>query len=69
VILPPAAIEQQLDHSAGGETFLRIAWFVTSVAALGGAFGSLLESHEAVRAAAYRSVAGAEAEQAAGDQL
>jgi hypothetical protein len=61
-ILPPAAIEQQLDHPVGVDTFLRIAWFVASVAALGGALGSLLESHEAVRAAAYRSVAAAEAE-------
>jgi hypothetical protein len=69
VILPPAAIEQQLDHPVGVDTFLRIAWFVASVAALGGAFGSLLESHEAVRAAAYRSVAGAEADRARRDQL
>jgi hypothetical protein len=69
VILPPAAIEQQLDHSVGVETYLRIAWLVASVAALGGAFGSLLESHEAVRAAAYRSVAGAQAEQAGRSQL
>ena len=54
VIIPPHALERQLGEPATVEEFIRLAWLATSVATVGGAFGSLLESHEAVRDAAYR---------------
>jgi hypothetical protein len=60
VIIPPAALERQLGEPATVEEFIRLAWLATSVATVGGAFGSLLESHEAVRDAAYRPQAAGE---------
>ena len=54
VMIPPAAIQRQIGHPASVLDFIRIAWFAASVATVGGAFGSLIESDEAVRDAAYR---------------
>jgi hypothetical protein len=47
-------LSSTLGHPAGVVTHLRLAWFVSSVATVGGALGSGLESNAAVRAAAYR---------------
>jgi hypothetical protein len=54
VMIPPRALADQIGHDAGIVDFLRLAWFAASVATVGGAFGSLIESDEAVRDAAYR---------------
>jgi hypothetical protein len=60
VVIPPAALERQIGAPATVEEFLRVAWLATSVATVGGAFGSVLESHEAIRDATYRPQAGGE---------
>ena len=57
VAIPPEALEHELDEAVSAEHYLRLAWFAASVATLGGALGSLVESREAVRAAAYRQSA------------
>jgi hypothetical protein len=60
VVVPPSSFARQIQAGASVEQYVRLAWFVASVATVGGAFGSLLESNEAVRAAAYRPRAGRE---------
>jgi hypothetical protein len=47
-------LSSTLGHPVDVGTHLRLAWFVSSVATVGGALGSGLESNAAVRAAAYR---------------
>lgn len=47
-------LSSTLGHPVDVGTHLRLAWFVSSVATVGGALGSGLESNTAVRAAAYR---------------
>jgi hypothetical protein len=54
VVIPPSSFARQVQHAATVGEFARLAWFVASVATVGGAFGSLLESDGAVRDAAYR---------------
>jgi hypothetical protein len=52
-VLDPAVVSRNARTSLGyGDLFL-LAWFVASVATVGGALGSSLESDEAIRAAAY----------------
>jgi hypothetical protein len=52
-VLDPAVMSRNTHTSLGyGDLFL-LAWFVASVATVGGALGSSLESDEAIRAAAY----------------
>jgi hypothetical protein len=58
VIIPPASLAKEIGHGASLNDYLRLGWFVASVATVGGAFGSLVESDEAVREAAYRSHVG-----------
>jgi hypothetical protein len=43
------------DHQLGIREYLELAWLTTSVSLVGGALGSLIESDEAVRDAAYRT--------------
>lgn len=66
VTIPPAALEHQIMHSATAGEYARLAWFAASVATLGGALGSLVESDEAVRDAAYRRRAGPQPTEASG---
>jgi hypothetical protein len=54
VMIPPDALAKQIGHAPGVGDFVRIAWLAASVATVGGAFGTLVESDEAVREAAYR---------------
>jgi hypothetical protein len=54
VIIPPTALHEQLGRGSDVAEFARIAWLASSIAMVGGALGSLLESDEAVRDAAYR---------------
>jgi hypothetical protein len=54
VSIPPAALEAQLSASPTVGEYARLAWFAASVATVGGALGSLVESDQAVRDAAYR---------------
>jgi hypothetical protein len=54
VVIPPTSFGEELGHAVGALDYAQLGWFVASVATVGGAFGSLLESDEAVRAATYR---------------
>ncbi|WP_445149534.1 hypothetical protein [Baekduia sp. Peel2402] len=54
VTIPPAAFHEQVSASANVGEYARLAWFAASVATVGGALGSLVESDQAVRDAAYR---------------
>jgi hypothetical protein len=54
ISIPPAALAEQLSAPATVGEYARLAWFAASVATVGGALGSLVESDEAVRDAAYR---------------
>jgi hypothetical protein len=53
IVIPPAAFEHQIGVAANVAEFARLAWVAASVATVGGALGSLVESDEAVRDAAY----------------
>jgi hypothetical protein len=54
LVIDSHPLSSTIGHPAGVVDHLRIAWFVSSVATVGGALGSGLESNAAVRAAAYR---------------
>jgi hypothetical protein len=52
-VLDPAVTGESLGMSLGYGDLFVLTWFVASVATLGGALGTGLESDEAIRAAAY----------------
>jgi hypothetical protein len=54
VVIPPESFGKEIGHAAGMLDYAQLGWFAASVATVGGAFGSLLESDDAVRAAIYR---------------
>lgn len=66
VTIPPAAFREQVSASPSVGEYARLAWFAASVATVGGALGSLVESDRAVREAAYRPRGGGQ-EASAGD--
>jgi hypothetical protein len=66
VFIPPAALEEQVSPPSTVGEYARLAWFAASVATVGGALGSLVESDEAVRDAAYRPRGGRGEASAAG---
>jgi hypothetical protein len=53
LILEPSRLAQQLGHPVDFAAYARLAWFVASLATVGGALGAALESDLAVRQAAY----------------
>jgi uncharacterized membrane protein len=55
VVIPAAQLSQNIGHAARIGDYLALALFVASIAVVGGALGSLAESDEAVREAAYRA--------------
>jgi hypothetical protein len=54
LVVASGPLRGALGHPAEVADYVRLAWFVSSVATVGGALGSGLESNAAVRAAAYR---------------
>jgi hypothetical protein len=53
LIIAPSVLAQTLGHDVGVTDYAVLAWFVASLATVGGALGAGLESDEAVREAAY----------------
>jgi hypothetical protein len=53
IVIPPSAFQKQIGVAPNVAEFARLAWVAASVAMVGGALGSLVESDEAVRDAAY----------------
>jgi hypothetical protein len=55
LIAVPSLLAAELHEAVGATTYCRHAWFMASIATLGGALGTVLESDDAVREAAYAS--------------
>src|SRR5918998_1804390 len=53
VSIPPAALEEQVSATPTVGEYAQLAWFAASVATVGGALGSLVESSDAIREALY----------------
>jgi hypothetical protein len=54
IVIPPAAFDHQVGHAPNAWDMARLGWLVASIATVGGALGSLLESDAAIREAIYR---------------
>jgi hypothetical protein len=57
LVTAPQTFAQAVGRDVGFADYATLAWFVASLATVGGALGSALESEDAVRAAAYSSSA------------
>lgn len=55
VLIPPKVLEHDLGHAVGVTEYLKLAWLVSSMASIGGALGSMVESDLSVREAMYRA--------------
>ena len=64
LVTAPDAFADAVGRDVGFGDYATLAWFVASLATVGGALGSALESEDAVRAAAYASSAAEELEAA-----
>jgi hypothetical protein len=54
VMIPPESLQREIGKPPGVLDYAQVAWLAASVATVGGALGSLIESDEAVRDATYR---------------
>jgi hypothetical protein len=52
-LIPEGVVENELQHEVGIGEYVRLPWLASSLATLGGALGSAVETDQAVRAAAY----------------
>ena len=52
-MLDSAVLDQAVGHEVGLRDYAELAWMIASLATVGGALGSALESDAAVREAAY----------------
>jgi hypothetical protein len=66
--IPPGVLEKNLEHAVGVGDYLSIAALVATMATIGGALGSMIESDAAVRDAAYRNREDERTEALAGDR-
>jgi hypothetical protein len=57
LVVTPSVLEQALGRRAGAGDYLTLAWFVASLATVGGALGTALESDAVAREAAYGGAA------------
>ncbi len=55
LVITPGLLSDALGRDVGLGDYATLAWFVTSLATIGGALGAVLESDQAVREAAYAS--------------
>ena len=53
VVIPPSVLEEQIRAAPTLGEYARLAWFAASVATVGGALGSLVESDDAIEEALY----------------
>ncbi|MEV6781603.1 hypothetical protein [Streptomyces sp. NPDC051098] len=53
LLLTTPALQRFTGRPAGADDYVSLAWFITSIAMVGGAFGTSLETHDQVRDAAY----------------
>ena len=66
LVVTPGTLANAIGHPTGASDYVSLAWFLSSLAILGGALGAGLESDEAIREAAYAApVSEAEAEASA----
>jgi len=54
-LIPPDAFKSQIGHGVDAVQYVKLAWLGASLATIGGALGSVVESDLAVREAAYRN--------------
>jgi hypothetical protein len=66
LVLTPHVLAAAIGHDAGLADYATLAWFVASLATIGGALGAGLESNEAIREAAYSSISEKELSEDAG---
>jgi uncharacterized membrane protein len=66
--IPPSVFEKQLEHGVDLVDYIKLAWTTASLATIGGAVGSLVESDVNVRDAAYRNRADERIEEEADDE-
>jgi len=60
IVIPPAAFDHQVGHPPNVWDMAQLGWLVASIATVGGALGSLLESDSAIREAIYRPRSGSD---------